>query len=657
MSWGVELWDQYENISCHTHKGIEFLDKFGSFVKERCAIETEYASKLRRLVKNHQFKKKDEEDQQFSYLKAFMMMLQEITDLAGQHEVIAENMMGVIVKQIALLVKEMKEERKRILNEGQKHQTTLAGSLAQLDKAKKSYEKAYREAEKAQENFLRVDADLNLSRAEVEKAKLSSTAKSQMCEESKTEYAKYLQLANEHQRLHYNELLPMVFQRFQAMEERRIACIKDFIRETAVIQQKVTPIINKCLEGIIIASETIDGRNDCVLVIERYKSGMEPPDDIPFEDLNNPRPLSDNISNHSSNYHHISMRPETIRHGKDTLNLKIRKRVGLFNLFGSNKDDYAELPPVQRRKRLTEKIDSIKSQIVQETNVRDGLMKMKHVYEQNHNFGDATTLEDKLSESSQKMDKLQNELRKFEGYLSEFNQNGTSRMAERSPSNVRKPKASSISEDSLSRSASDSSVSQKQEISPIHDNHNSMNDSNSNLNTSSINSTLNNMEITRDNGLTSAAPSSTPTHYNNHNSNNKDATNHIDTYEAIDSSLSDKNDTTDSGNNDHNIAQYDETVSSNGPNEEIDGNSYNYPAAEFIDEDDDFEPALLPPIGRAQALYGFEAQSEGSIPMGEGEIFEVVELDQGDGWTRVRRINDQEEGFVPTSYLKCDLYK
>jgi len=51
----------------------------------------------------------------------------------------------------------------------------------------------------------------------------------------------------------------------------------------------------------------------------------------------------------------------------------------------------------------------------------------------------------------------------------------------------------------------------------------------------------------------------------------------------------------------------------------------------------------------------FLAQSEGSIPMEEGEEFEVVELDQGDGWTRVRRNKDQEEGFVPTSYLKCDL--
>lgn len=59
------LQDQYDNLSVHTHKGIEFLDKCGQFVKERCAIETEYATKLRRLVKNHSLsKKKEEEDNQ-----------------------------------------------------------------------------------------------------------------------------------------------------------------------------------------------------------------------------------------------------------------------------------------------------------------------------------------------------------------------------------------------------------------------------------------------------------------------------------------------------------------------------------------------------------------------------------------------------------------
>ena len=37
--------------------------------------------------------------------------------------------------------------------------------------------------------------------------------------------------------------------------------------------------------------------------------------------------------------------------------------------------------------------------------------------------------------------------------------------------------------------------------------------------------------------------------------------------------------------------------------------------------------------------------------MVEGELLSVVEEDKGDGWTRVRR-NLEEEGYVPTSYIK-----
>lgn len=72
-------------------------------------------------------------------------------------------------------------------------------------------------------------------------------------------------------------------------------------------------------------------------------------------------------------------------------------------------------------------------------------------------------------------------------------------------------------------------------------------------------------------------------------------------------------------------------------------------------EVDSFEAELLPPLGRAVAIYAFDAQSEGSIPMEEREEFLVVEVDQGDGWTRVRREN-LEEGFVPTSYLECTMF-
>lgn len=57
------------------------------------------------------------------------------------------------------------------------------------DRAKKNYEKSFRESEKALESFQRADADLNLSRAEVEKQRLQSLYKSQQCEDSKKEYA------------------------------------------------------------------------------------------------------------------------------------------------------------------------------------------------------------------------------------------------------------------------------------------------------------------------------------------------------------------------------------------------------------------------------------------------------------------------------------
>lgn len=44
--------------------------------------------------------------------------------------------------------------------------------------------------------------------------------------------------------------------------------------------------------------------------------------------------------------------------------------------------------------------------------------------------------------------------------------------------------------------------------------------------------------------------------------------------------------------------------------------------------------------------------------MSEGEELQVIELDQGDGWTRVRRYgaNCWEEGFVPTSYIESTLF-
>lgn len=573
MSWGTDLWDQYENLGQHTLKGIEFLDKYNSFLKERCSIESEYAYKLRKLVKNYQPKKKEEDDIQFSSSIAFVKMLNEINDIAGQHEIIAETYTGQIMKEISDLVRELKEERKRHLHDGSKYQASLQNSRYLLEKNKKYYEKAFKEAEKANDTFEKIDADINLSRADVEKARTHAQIKNRACEDCKTEYANQLQKTNELQRVHFTDLMPNIFQQLQDMEERRIACVQNVMKRTADAHKQVIPIIVKCLDGVISAAESINPREDSYLVIEKYKSGYDPPEDIPFEDLSNPRNGDITLS---------STRKDSLT-VKGTLSGNRNKKRGiLLNIFTNTKhvvdemkEDCSDLPPQQRRKKLQQKVDEINNRIQQVSSAREGLLKMKGVYEQNPAMGDPASVEGQLADNDVKLEKLQNELHKYQNFLVEAEGHGSSL-------NLSRDHRNSLSEDSLSRSASDSSVC------------------NPNVNLHYKNS----------------APG---TPQQSHGSSNSPESGIGTSHPSI-----------------------------------TDGDADSYPDPEFENEyeyNEEFDAVL----GTGKALYPFTGVNEGSIDVCEGEEFDIVELDQGDGWTRIRKRNF-EEGFVPTSYIETYLY-
>ncbi|KAK7580724.1 hypothetical protein V9T40_001353 [Parthenolecanium corni] len=277
----------------------------------------------------------------FTSCKAFKKMMGEVTDLAGQHEVIAEDLTSDVIKEITCLVKDFKEERKKCLQEGAKCMNSLSSQLSSLDRAKKNYEKAFKEAERALENFQRADADLNLSRAEVEKQRTNMSIKSQHCEESKTEYANQLQKTNELQHQHYHVLMPDIFRQLQELDEKRIRYIRNFMSHSAEVERKVFPIINQCLDGIVAASNEINEKEDTLLVIERYKSGFVPPEDIPFEDLSRESDTNTMNSTASKNTlpnshtNHTGIRPD--RTIKGTMSVKNKKRSALLGIFSSNK--------------------------------------------------------------------------------------------------------------------------------------------------------------------------------------------------------------------------------------------------------------------------------------------------------------------------------
>ncbi|XP_075295827.1 formin-binding protein 1 isoform X23 [Opisthocomus hoazin] len=564
MSWGTELWDQFDNLEKHTQCGIDVLEKYIKFVKERTEIELSYAKQLRNLSKKYQPKKNSKEEEEYRYTstRAFLATLNEMNDYAGQHEVISENMTSLITGELTRYVQELKQERKSHFHDGRKAQQHIETCWKQLEASKRRFERDCKEADRAQQYFEKMDADINVTKADVEKARQQAQLRHQMAEDSKAEYSSTLQKFNSEQHDHYYTHIPNIFQKIQEMEERRIVRIGESMKTFAEVDRQVIPIIGKCLDEITKAAESIDHKNDSQLVIEAFKSGFEPPGDIDFEDFT--QPMKRTISESSLSNSRADGKSEPKFGGKskgklwpfikkNKLSLKlITLNTQVWSLIeGAGPEDFSNLPPEQRRKKLQQKVDELNKDIQKEMDQRDALTKMKDVYIKNPQMGDAASVDHRLAELGQNIEKLRLEVQKFEGWLAE--------VEGRLPTRTEQARRQS-------------GLYEAQ-------------------NTSAVNSCAQDRESSPDGSYTEEQSQET---------------------------------------------------------------EMKVPATDFDDEFDDEEP--LPTIGTCKALYTFEGQNEGTISVAEGEMLYVIEEDKGDGWTRIRR-NEDEEGYVPTSYVEVYLDK
>ncbi|KAM9325806.1 formin-binding protein 1 [Gastrophryne carolinensis] len=612
MSWGTELWDQFDNLEKHTQWGIEVLEKYIKFVKERTEIEINYAKQLRNLSKKYQTKKnsKEEEESKYTSCKAFQNTLNEMSDYAGQHEVISENMTSQIIVELARFVQEVKQERKSHFHDGRKAQQHIETCWKQLESSKRRFERDCKEADRAQQYFERMDADINVTKADVEKARQQAQVRHQMADDSKGDYSSVLQKFNREQNEHYHTHMPAIFQKLQEMEERRIARLGDTLKTYSEIDRQVIPIIGKCLDGISKSAESINGKQDSQTVIEAFKSGFEPPGDVDFEDFSQSikRTVSDiSLTNTKSEGKSDPKTPGKSR-GKLWPFIKKNKLMSLltsphqppppppasaspcavpngpqspkqqkeplshrFNDFmtskpkihcfrslkrgvscalGATPEDFSNLPPEQRRKKLQQKVDELNKDMQKEIDQRDALTKMRDVYLKNPQMGDPASVGQKLIEIGNNIEKLRIEAQKFEGWLADVE----GRLPVRNDSSRRQ-----------------SGLYETQNTAP-----------------------------------------------------------------------------------DNNCAQDRESPDGSYTEDHSQETEVKVTPTEFDDDFDDEE--TLPTIGTCKALYPFDGENEGTISVAEGEVLNVIEEDKGDGWTRIRRSED-EEGYVPTSYIEVYLDK
>ncbi|XP_075295806.1 formin-binding protein 1 isoform X4 [Opisthocomus hoazin] len=654
MSWGTELWDQFDNLEKHTQCGIDVLEKYIKFVKERTEIELSYAKQLRNLSKKYQPKKNSKEEEEYRYTstRAFLATLNEMNDYAGQHEVISENMTSLITGELTRYVQELKQERKSHFHDGRKAQQHIETCWKQLEASKRRFERDCKEADRAQQYFEKMDADINVTKADVEKARQQAQLRHQMAEDSKAEYSSTLQKFNSEQHDHYYTHIPNIFQKIQEMEERRIVRIGESMKTFAEVDRQVIPIIGKCLDEITKAAESIDHKNDSQLVIEAFKSGFEPPGDIDFEDFT--QPMKRTISESSLSNSRADGKSEPKFGGKSKGKLwPFIKKNKLMSLLTSPHQPPPPPPasaspsavpngpqsPKQQKEPLSHRFNEFmtsKPKIHCFRSLKRGQTQSLYIHKElmKRTLGTPTcAIEAREYVLSLKLITLNTQV------WSLIEGAGPEDFSNLPPEQRRKKLQQKV--DELNKDIQ-KEMDQRDALTKMKDvyiKNPQMGDAASvdhRLAELGQNIEKLRLEVQKFEGWLAEVEGRLPTR-------TEQARRQSGLYEAQNTSAV-------------NSCAQDRESSPDGSytEEQSQETEMKVPATDFDDEFDDEEP--LPTIGTCKALYTFEGQNEGTISVAEGEMLYVIEEDKGDGWTRIRR-NEDEEGYVPTSYVEVYLDK
>uniref|UniRef100_A0AAY5EVC5 Thyroid hormone receptor interactor 10 n=1 Tax=Electrophorus electricus TaxID=8005 RepID=A0AAY5EVC5_ELEEL len=393
MFWG----DQHDVMEKHTQSGLELLERYVKFVKERTEIEQNYAKQLRSLSKKYSRRgNKEDQEIKFTYQQAFQEVVNEMNEYASQRELLSENLSINICVELTRYLQELKQERKSVRESGEKSQ-----------RCKKRFEKEWKEAEKVNQQVEKTEQDPGSTKADVDKVRMIAHQRTHTADECKNEYAAQLQKYNKMQNSFYHTETPAIFNKLQDMDERRIRKLAEGYSLLADTERKILPSLSKSLDTITAASNKTNEKQDSMTLMEQHKSGVAPPTDVEFEDYSQ------------------GIKPATMENS-----VHRSPKVRIKQLFKKNKvktvlyktkntpmplpvEDYSHLPLDQKKKRLKEKIDDIAKELQKEMDQSEALSKMKGVYEKNSHLGDPASLEPQINQTTHNINRLKVELTRY----------------------------------------------------------------------------------------------------------------------------------------------------------------------------------------------------------------------------------------------------
>jgi len=385
MTWGHELWDCYDKVSSHVSSGVNSnLQSYSKFFKEKVEIEREYAKSLRKLVNKFAPRRESEENgEQYEEEMVFSSILTETGYIAGQHEMIAENIQHNIVKELQTKSAESINKIKINIKSHKREKEKIKTSYLNLEKQKLKYLKSFQDWEDSDKSCKDAEKDGKLARNEILRMKLESESKHSYYDHQTETYQNQLKTTNTDQSNYFCVLLPSLIERLETVERDRLTVVKNVFKLFISTERDLQNIINKCRNDMESVVNGLDVEKDINLVLNINKSGDVPPCDIPYVLI------------------------EELRQRKSS---SLTRRLTLSHAGKNNKQATSKQNLFQKKRKLLMSIEKCKADYERGSKEAQALQLMIDTYKQTPEFGDGKKFEQELKIVTERVARLEQEL-------------------------------------------------------------------------------------------------------------------------------------------------------------------------------------------------------------------------------------------------------
>ncbi|KAL7675801.1 hypothetical protein ACOME3_002065 [Neoechinorhynchus agilis] len=158
-----------------------------------------------------------------------------------------------------------------------------------MNKSLRKYEQAYQLSSKATDAYQRANEDINLSRAQVEKARLVMNKRNTECEQIRLEYSAQVERFNDAKNAFYREDLVRVFGELEEFNSNKINQLKECFKRFVDAHSQVVPRVQDCLTQMSEAVVMVNADVDSVCLMDNLKTGYSHPENQAPVDLRNER--------------------------------------------------------------------------------------------------------------------------------------------------------------------------------------------------------------------------------------------------------------------------------------------------------------------------------------------------------------------------------